>query len=122
MIPFIVGYIVTLCVLAVMVSRLRLPQIQREVSINPMNIPLDEPLFFESARCRVCKLKDTEWRLVQLCHDGVWRCFTAGQTLRENGIDGQEEALYFVHACCEKFIYECQTREAVEEFFMLMKE
>lgn len=119
---FFVGYFVTLCVLAAVTIRQRFPHVQQEVSINPMNIPLDKPLFFESASCRVCKLKDDNWRLVQLCHDGVWRCFTAGQTLRENGIDGLEEALYFVHACCEKFLYECQTREAVEEFFMLMRE
>lgn len=111
---FFVTYILTLSLLAALN--------QKRETVTPMNIPLDKPLKIAKSPCRICRKFDSEWRLAHLCDDGVWRVLREGITPREYGIDGEDEALYFVHQCCEKFLYECRSRSDVEEFFLHIKE
>lgn len=87
-----------------------------------MNVPLDVPLEYTSARCRICKAEDAEWNIYHLCNDGVWRILKEGKSLREYGIDGKENAIFMVHSCCKNIIQQFHTCEDVEEFFMRLRE
>ena len=87
-----------------------------------MNVPLDEPLRFEKSRCRICRKTDARWRIFHLCDDGFWRNLKEGLSLREHGIDGTEDTLYFIHHCCESLVLQFSSRLEIEEFFMQMRE
>jgi len=89
-----------------------------------MKINVDEPISFEETTCRLCKLHNDDWYIMQLLMDGEWRRFPRGASLRSQGLDENDVShhVYCVHSCTESIMRTFYTDKEVNAFQMALRE